>query len=83
MHGYYGLLGMANLMEGNYKQAINNFNNGDETNIYFNYFKGLSLRAVGDEEGATKIFKELANINFANWNIAIVRRLANQQLGKA
>ena len=82
MHGYYGLLGMANLMEGNYKQAISNFNNGDETNIYFNYFKGLSLRAVGEEESATKIFKELANINFANWDIAIVRSLANKQLGK-
>ena len=83
MHGYFGLLGMANLMEGNYNEAINSFNNGDETNIYFNYFKGLSLRASGDEESANKIFKDLANINFANWDIAIIRGLANKQLGKA
>tara|TARA_B100001758_G_scaffold159522_1_gene137534 strand:- start:1438 stop:2940 length:1503 start_codon:yes stop_codon:yes gene_type:complete len=83
MHGYFGLLGMASLMEGNYSEALNSFKNGDETNIYFNYFKGLSLRASGDEKSANKIFKDLANINFANWDIAIIRGLANKQLGKA
>jgi len=83
MHGYFGLLGMANLMEGDYKEALNSFKKADETNIYFNYFKGLSLRANGDETSANKIFKDLANINFANWDIAIIRGLANKQLGKA
>lgn len=83
MHGYFGLLGMANLMEGDHKEALNSFKKADETNIYFNYFKGLSLRANGDETSANKIFKDLANINFANWDIAIIRGLANKQLGKA
>jgi tetratricopeptide (TPR) repeat protein len=80
MYGYHGLMGMTQLMEGNYPDAINNFNKGNENNIYFNYFKGLSLRAVGQEEQAIKTFQDIAKINFSNWNIAIVKRLAKKQL---
>ena len=82
MHGYYGLLGMVNLMEGDYDLALSNFDNGDETNIYFNYFKGLTLKASRKEVNARKIFSELANINFSSWEIAIIRNLANKQLEK-
>ena len=82
MHGYYGLLGMVNLMEGNYDLALSNFENGDNTNIYFNYFKGLTLKASRQEKNAMKIFKELANFNFSSWEIAIIRNLANKQLEK-
>ena len=82
MYGYHGLAGMAHLMEGNHELALENFNNGNETAIYFNYFKGLALKAAGQEEDANKIFSEIATINFSNWNIAIVRRLANKQLGQ-
>ena len=81
MYGYYGLTGMTHLMEGNYQEAVDNFNIGDETNIYFNYFKGLSLKAAGQEERAIKTFQDLAKINFSAWEIAIVKRLAQKQLG--
>jgi hypothetical protein len=81
MYGYYGLMGMTHLMEGNYQGAVDSFNKSNETNIYFNYFKGLSLRAVGEEERAIKIFQDLAKINFSAWEIAIVKRLAQKQLG--
>ena len=37
---------MADLMEGNYNKAIDNFLKGNENNIYFNYFKGLALKAA-------------------------------------
>ena len=80
MYGYYGLTGMAHLMEGNYQEAVDNFNRGNETNIYFNYFKGLSQRAAGQEEKAVKTFQDLAKINFSAWEIAIVKRLAQKQL---
>jgi len=80
MYGYYGLMGMTHLMEGNYQEAVDNFNKGNETNIYFNYFKGLSLRAIGEEGRAIKTFQDIAKINFSNWNIAIVKRLAQKQL---
>jgi tetratricopeptide (TPR) repeat protein len=80
MYGYHGLMGMTHLMEGNYQQAVDNFNKGNENNIYFNYFKGLSLRAAGEEEQAIKTFQDLAKINFSAWEIAIVKRLAQKQL---
>tara|TARA_B100000959_G_scaffold283512_1_gene352605 strand:+ start:468 stop:1970 length:1503 start_codon:yes stop_codon:yes gene_type:complete len=81
MYGFYGLSGMADLMEGNYEGAIKKFLKGNENNIYFNYFKALALKAAGREEEAKNQFTKIANINFSNWNIAIVRRLANKQLG--
>ena len=83
MYGYHGLAGMAHLMEGNHELALENFNNGNETAIYFNYFKGLALKAAGNDEDAKKIFNEIAKTNFSSWNIAIVRRLAKKQLGQA
>ena len=51
--------------------------------IYYNYFRGLALKAGGKETEATKIFTQIANVNFSNWDIAIVRNLAKKQLGKA
>ena len=83
MYGYHGLAGMAHLMEGNHELALENFNNGNETAIYFNYFKGLALKAAGNDEDAKKIFNEIAKTNFSSWNIAIVRRLAKKQQGQA
>ena len=70
-------------LEGNYQEAVDSFNNGNETNIYFNYFKGLSLKAIGHEEQAIKTFQDLAKINFSSWSIAIVKRLAKKQLQSA
>ena len=54
----------------------------NENNIYFNYFKGLALKAAGKEEQASNEFIKIANTNFSNWEIAIVRGLASNQLGK-
>jgi|TARA_B110001454_G_scaffold155279_1_gene144622 tetratricopeptide (TPR) repeat protein len=81
MYGYYGLLGMTNLMEHNYNAAVESFQKSDRNDIYFNYFEGLSLKANGQENEAKKAFQVLEKINFSNWDIAIVRRLAKKQLG--
>jgi len=80
MYGYHGLMGMTHIMEGNHQEAVNSFNKGNETNIYFNYFKGLSLKAAGQKEQAIKIFQDIAKINFSGWPIAIVKRRAQKQL---
>ena len=82
MYEYYGFLGMANLMEGNYEEAVINFKKADNTNIYFNYFKALALKASGNEEESREMFKELASFNFSSWDIAIIRNLAKKQLQK-
>ena len=44
MYGYHGLAGMVDLMEGNHEKAIENFNKGDETNIYFD--SGWSINSL-------------------------------------
>ena len=82
MYAYQSLSGMVNLMEGNIEQAISRFELGDVTDIYYNYFRGLALKAGGKEKEATKIFTQIANVNFSNWDIAIVRNLAKKQLSK-
>ena len=81
MYGYYGLLGMTSLMEHNYNDAVESFKKSDRNDIYFNYFEGLSLKANGQENEAKKAFQVLEKINFSDWSIAIVRRLAKKQLG--
>ena len=83
MYGYFGLSGMTNLMEGNIKTAISEFEKGNATNIYYNYFKGLALKADGREDEAKNVFLQISKVNFSDWNIAIVRNLAKKQLGKA
>jgi len=74
---------MVNLMEGNIEQAISDFELGDVTDVYYNYFRGLALKAGGKETQATRVFTQIAKVNFSNWDIAIVRNLAKKQLGKA
>ncbi|SVA90603.1 uncharacterized protein METZ01_LOCUS143457 [marine metagenome] len=83
MYGYHHLLGLTHLMEGNHQAAVENFQKGDETDIYFNYFKGLSLKATGNKAAADQIFTDIININFAAWDLAIVKKLAQKQIGEA
>ncbi len=82
MYAYYGLSGMTNLMEGNIETAISEFEQGNNTNIYYNYFKGLALKAGGREAEAKKVFMQISKVNFSDWDIAIVRNLAKKQLGQ-
>ena len=82
MYAYYSLSGMINLMEGNIEEAVSDFELGDVTDIYYNYFRGLALKAGGKEADANKVFSQIAKVNFSNWDIAIVRNLAKKQLGQ-
>ena len=82
MYAYYSLSGMINLMEGNIEEAVSDFELGDVTDIYYNYFRGLALKAGGKETEANKVFSQIAKVNFSNWDIAIVRNLAKKQLGQ-
>ena len=45
--GYYGLMGMLQLMKGNPELSEQMFRKGDEREVYFNYFKALALKANG------------------------------------
>ena len=81
LYGYNGLMGMTKLMQGNPEEAISFFNKGNKNNTYYNYFKGLALKATGNNEKANKEFKNIVNDNFSYWELSIVKKLAKEQLG--
>tara|TARA_Y100000590_G_scaffold297103_1_gene334820 strand:- start:31246 stop:32733 length:1488 start_codon:yes stop_codon:yes gene_type:complete len=80
LYGYNGLMGMTKLMEGSAKEAVSFFNKGDKNNTYYNYFKGLALKAAGEKELANKEFNNIINDNFSYWELAIVKKLAKEQI---
>ena len=80
LYEYNGLMGMTKLMEGSAKEAVSFFNKGDKNNTYYNYFKGLALKASGEKEMANKEFNNIINDNFSYWELAIVKKLAKEQI---
>lgn len=80
--GYYGLMGMLHLMEGNPVKAEEFFNKGDNRDTYFNYFKALALKANGKKEEAKKELAAIAGDNFSYLGLALVKVLAQEQLKK-
>ncbi len=80
--GYYGLMGMLHLMEGNTELSEQAFRKGDKRDVYFNYFKALSLRANGKKEDAKEILTAISSENFSYLELALVKVLAQEQLQK-
>ena len=90
-HDYFAFLGMVNLNEGNFKEALTNFEKTDNTvtaglyinrvcGTYFEYFYSLALKGNGDEEKANQILQRLSTTNFYGYDNALVRSLAASQI---
>ena len=90
-HDYYAFMGMIDLNEGNFNDAIKNFESTDNTVTaglyinrvcvtYFEYFYALALKGSGDIQKANSILERLANTNFYGYDNALVRSLASSQL---
>jgi len=90
-HDYYAFSGMINLNEGNYAEAIKDFESTDNTvtaglyinrvcGTYFEYFYALALKGSGDTKKANSILSRLATTNFYGYDNALVRSLAASQL---
>ena len=79
---YNGLYGMLYLMKGDPKSSLKYFNDriSVQNNTYFAYFKGLALKATGQNDDAKSIFTEIANYNFSGWGAGLVRTLAEKQV---
>ena len=79
---YNALYGMLYLMKGDPNTSMEYFN--DRITVqnvpYFSYFKGLALKATGNNEDANSIFSEIANYNFSGWEAGLVRTLAEKQV---
>ena len=82
---------MIDLNEGNFNDAIKNFESTDNTvtaglyinrvcGTYFEYFYALALKGSGDIQKANSILERLANTNFYGYDNALVRSLASSQL---
>ena len=83
LDGYYGLMGMLYLMEGNSKKSEEYFNKqNNNTDTYFNYFKALALKANRKKEEAKEILSNIAGDNFSYLELALVKVLAVEQLKK-
>ena len=81
--GYNNLMGMANLMSGNAAKGVQHFEDViDEGNIYFQYFKGLSYKAVGDLDKAKEVFDYVAKYNFNGLVYTVVRNKAIEEIKK-
>ena len=75
-------MGMANLMSGNAAKGVQHFEDViDEGNIYFQYFKGLSYKAIGDLDKA-KVFDYVAKYNFNGLVYTVVRNKAIEEIKK-
>tara|TARA_S200000501_G_scaffold264249_1_gene248015 strand:+ start:2922 stop:4478 length:1557 start_codon:yes stop_codon:yes gene_type:complete len=90
-HDYFAFLGMVNLNEGNFKEALTNFEKTDNTvtaglyinrvcGTYFEYFYSLALKGNGDEDKANQILQRLSTTNFYGYDNALVRSLAASQI---
>ena len=83
LDGYNRLMGMTNLMSGNPEKGVEYFEKVvDASNIYFQYFKGLSYKASGDTAKAKERFQYVATYNFNTLIYGIVRNRALEEVAK-
>jgi hypothetical protein len=76
-------MGMANLMSGNPEKGVEYFEKVvDPSNIYFQYFKGLSYKASGDTAKAKERFQYVATYNFNTLIYGTVRNRALEEVAK-
>tara|TARA_Y100001958_G_C21239967_1_gene567364 strand:+ start:227 stop:1735 length:1509 start_codon:yes stop_codon:yes gene_type:complete len=83
MNNYYAISGMVSLMEGDPEKAVQSFENRNqqaEGEIYYNYFYGLALKAVGRTDEANEVFRFISNFNFLGWTTGVVRNMAQKAL---
>ena len=82
MNGFYKFSAHLNLMKGNINEAIDFFNkySGLDQDKYYYYFYALALKAQGNKVESDKIFTQIADESFVNWQNAIVRDLAKAQV---
>ena len=81
--GYHNLMGMTSLMSGNAEKGVEHFEKVvNQSNIYFQYHKGLAYKEFGNLDKAKEIFQSVATHNFNGLNYTAVRNKALKELGK-
>ena len=72
--GAHELLGMADLLEGNFASADAHFAQANPDDVYVWYHRGLALEGAGRTAEAKEYFRRAAAWNFNNSSAALVKR---------
>ncbi len=68
------LLGMTAQLEGKHAEAVSHYERTDPNNVYATYHRALALEALGRTEEAKEIYRRVANFNFNDAGVALVRK---------
>ena len=77
MENYHDLLGLTNLLQGSYDEAVAHYRQSNldpSGGIWSKYHLAVALEKAGHNEEARELFAEVANYNFNSVGFALVRR---------
>ena len=77
----HALLGMVDLAQKNYTNALTHFAQADPNDMYVAYHRALALQGAGRKDEAKRLFREVANYNFSSAGVALVRADAKKHAG--
>ncbi len=78
--GYHYNMGLINIKQKKYTDAITHFEKADLNNMYNKYWLAKANEAAGNKEKATSLFKEVAAYNFNDVGNALVREEVKKKL---
>lgn len=77
---YHDLLGLTALLQGNYAEAVDHYQQANPNNIYTRFHLGLAYEGLGYTDEAQQIFREVYEFNFNNLGYALVRKEAKGKM---
>jgi tetratricopeptide (TPR) repeat protein len=79
--GAHELLGMADLLQGNYQAAAGHFAEANPDDIYVVYHRALALEGAGRTPEAKPLFRKVAGWNFNGADTALIKADAARRAG--
>ncbi len=79
MEPMHELLGLTSLLQGNYDEAIGHYDQGNPNNPYNWYHLALAHEGAGNTSEAKQQFGKVADNNFNNVAVALVRKEAMEK----
>jgi len=76
LEDYHRLMGKRDLMQKNYKGAIDHYQQADVNGVQVKHELALAHEGAGNNEDAQKLFKEVAEWNFNSVGYALIRDAA-------
>ena len=74
MENYSDLMGLIELRQGNFEEAVEYYRGANLNTMYTKYHLALALEGAGETQEAKDLFKEVADWNFNSVGYALVRK---------